>query len=154
MTATRKILLLLFCTTASVALAAQEAKDDTSKSEDKPAAEQKNPAQPGRIPMIFGPVQGQNPWVFGGTPGGNEKKDDGKEEKKDENKNDNPWQNSPWGQPGGGFGGGPGKLEHLEEVFRVGKADAVLAASIFHFGTYTVPQAKAFLKEKGISVRI
>ena len=108
MTATRKILLLLFCTTASVALVAQEAKDDTSKSEDKPAAEQKNPAQPGRIPMIFGPVQGQNPWMFGGAPDGNEKKDDGKEEKKDEKKNDNPWQNSPWGQPGGGFGGGPG----------------------------------------------
>jgi len=50
--------------------------------------------------------------------------------------------------------GGAGKLEHLEEVFRTGKADAVLAASIFHFGTYTVPQAKAYLKDRGISVRI
>lgn len=50
--------------------------------------------------------------------------------------------------------GGAGTLEHLEQVLREGKADAVLAASIFHFGTYTVPQAKAFLKSKGISVRI
>ena len=50
--------------------------------------------------------------------------------------------------------GGAGSLEHLEQVFREGKADAVLAASIFHFGTYTVPQAKEFLKNKGISVRI
>jgi len=50
--------------------------------------------------------------------------------------------------------GGAGKLEHLEEVFRLGKADAVLAASIFHFGTFTVPQAKEFLQKKGISVRI
>jgi len=50
--------------------------------------------------------------------------------------------------------GGAGTLEHLEQVFREGKADAVLAASIFHFGTYTVPQAKEYLKSKGISVRI
>lgn len=50
--------------------------------------------------------------------------------------------------------GGAGSLEHLEQVFREGKADAVLAASIFHFGTYTVPQAKEYLKSKGISVRI
>ena len=50
--------------------------------------------------------------------------------------------------------GGAGKLEHLAEVFRLGKADAVLAASIFHFGTFTVPQAKAYLKEQGIPVRI
>ncbi len=50
--------------------------------------------------------------------------------------------------------GGAGKLEHLAEVFQTGKADAVLAASIFHFGTYTVGQAKAFLKQQGISVRI
>ena len=50
--------------------------------------------------------------------------------------------------------GGAGKLEHLEEVFRLGKADAVLAASIFHFGTFTVPQAKDFLQKRGISVRI
>ena len=50
--------------------------------------------------------------------------------------------------------GGAGNLEHLAQVFTEGKADAVLAASIFHFGTYTVPQAKEFLKERGISVRI
>ena len=50
--------------------------------------------------------------------------------------------------------GGAGKLEHLQEVFQRGKADAVLAASIFHFGTYTVPQAKEFLKKQGIPVRI
>ncbi len=106
MTAARKILLALFCTTVSVALAAQEAKGDTSKSEEKPKEEQRNPAPFGQIPMITFPGQqwGQNPWTFGGQPGGNEKKDDGKQDEK----NDNPWQNSPWGQPGGGFGGAPG----------------------------------------------
>ncbi len=107
MTATRKILLALFCTAVSSALAAQEAKDDASKSEEKPKTEQRNPVQFGQIPMITFPGQqwGQNPWTFGGQPGGNEKKDDGKN---DEKKNDNPWQGSPWGQPGGGFGGAPG----------------------------------------------
>ena len=50
--------------------------------------------------------------------------------------------------------GGAGNLEHLAEVFTQGKADAVLAASIFHFGTYTVSEAKAFLKGRGIPVRI
>ena len=49
--------------------------------------------------------------------------------------------------------GGAGTLEHLVEVLSVGKADAVLAASIFHFGTFTVPEAKAFLKSQGIPVR-
>ena len=49
--------------------------------------------------------------------------------------------------------GGAGTLDHLVEAFRVGKADAVLAASIFHFGTFTVPQTKAYLKSKGIPVR-
>ena len=49
--------------------------------------------------------------------------------------------------------GGAGTLEHLVEVLEKGKADAVLAASIFHFGTYTVPQAKAFLKQHCIPVR-
>ncbi|MFC2061882.1 imidazole glycerol phosphate synthase subunit HisF [Elusimicrobiota bacterium] len=49
--------------------------------------------------------------------------------------------------------GGAGNLEHLVEVLQEGKADAVLAASIFHFRKYTIPQAKAFLKEKGIIVR-
>lgn len=49
--------------------------------------------------------------------------------------------------------GGAGTLEHLAEVLDKGHADAVLAASIFHFGTFTVPQAKEFLKAKGIPVR-
>jgi len=49
--------------------------------------------------------------------------------------------------------GGAGKLEHLLDVLRSGRADAVLAASIFHFGTFTVPQAKEFLKSHGIPVR-
>ena len=49
--------------------------------------------------------------------------------------------------------GGAGTLEHLAEVLDRGHADAVLAASIFHFGTFTVPQAKEFLKAKGIPVR-
>lgn len=50
--------------------------------------------------------------------------------------------------------GGAGTLEHLYEVLKDGKADAVLAASIFHFGTYTIQQTKLFLREKGISIRI
>ena len=49
--------------------------------------------------------------------------------------------------------GGAGTLEHLEEVLQVGKADAVLAASIFHFGEFTVPDTKRFLSEHGIPVR-
>jgi cyclase len=49
--------------------------------------------------------------------------------------------------------GGAGTLDHLVEVLRDGKADAVLAASIFHFGTFTVPEAKAYLEEHGIPVR-
>lgn len=49
--------------------------------------------------------------------------------------------------------GGAGSLEHLYTAFKEGKADAVLAASIFHFGEFTIPQAKRFLKEKGVNVR-
>lgn len=49
--------------------------------------------------------------------------------------------------------GGAGTLEHLVEVLEYGKADAVLAASIFHFGMFTVPETKKFLKEHGIPVR-
>ena len=48
--------------------------------------------------------------------------------------------------------GGAGKLEHLYEAVTIGKASAVLAASIFHFGEISIPQAKQYLKEKGISV--
>ena len=50
--------------------------------------------------------------------------------------------------------GGAGKLEHLYDAVVVGKASAVLAASIFHFGEISIPEAKKYLKEKGISVRI
>jgi cyclase len=49
--------------------------------------------------------------------------------------------------------GGAGKLEHMAEVLLEGKADAVLAASIFHFGEYTVGEVKKFLASKGIAVR-
>lgn len=50
--------------------------------------------------------------------------------------------------------GGAGKLDHMAEVLTAGKADAVLAASIFHFGEYTVADVKRFLHEKGICVRL
>jgi len=49
--------------------------------------------------------------------------------------------------------GGAGKLEHMAEVLLEGKADAVLAASIFHFGQYTVGDVKQYLAAKGIPVR-
>jgi imidazole glycerol-phosphate synthase subunit HisF len=50
--------------------------------------------------------------------------------------------------------GGAGELEHLAEVLEHGKADAVLAASIFHFGKFTVSDAKAHLASRGLPVRI
>ncbi|RMD85521.1 MAG: imidazole glycerol phosphate synthase subunit HisF [Candidatus Dadabacteria bacterium] len=49
--------------------------------------------------------------------------------------------------------GGVGAPEHLLEGLTVGKADAVLAASIFHYGEYTIPQCKRFLAERGVPVR-
>ena len=49
--------------------------------------------------------------------------------------------------------GGAGNLDHLREALEIGKADAVLAASIFHFGTHRVPEAKEYLESKGIPVR-
>ena len=49
--------------------------------------------------------------------------------------------------------GGAGELEHLYQAFSQGKADAVLAASIFHFGTYSIAQAKEYLASRGIPVR-
>ncbi len=49
--------------------------------------------------------------------------------------------------------GGVGNLEHLAQGVLEGKADAVLAASIFHFGEFTVRQAKAHMKKRGIEVR-
>ena len=50
--------------------------------------------------------------------------------------------------------GGVGNLDHLVEGITIGGADAVLAASIFHFGEYTVPQAKAYMAEHGVEVRL
>ena len=50
--------------------------------------------------------------------------------------------------------GGAGTLEHLYEAVSIAKASAVLAASIFHFGEISIPEAKKYLKQKGISVRI
>ncbi|MFC1986339.1 imidazole glycerol phosphate synthase subunit HisF [Chloroflexota bacterium] len=48
--------------------------------------------------------------------------------------------------------GGAGTLEHLYDAVVTGKASAVLAASIFHFGEISIPEAKQYLKEKGIPV--
>ncbi|MBE6408490.1 MAG: imidazole glycerol phosphate synthase subunit HisF [Lentisphaerae bacterium] len=50
--------------------------------------------------------------------------------------------------------GGAGTLKHLLDVLQNGKADAVLAASIFHFGTYTIRETKQYLKDNGIPVRL
>jgi len=49
--------------------------------------------------------------------------------------------------------GGAGKLEHLYEAVTIGKASAILAASIFHFGEISISQAKQYLKERGIPVK-
>ena len=50
--------------------------------------------------------------------------------------------------------GGAGNLDHLLQVLQRGKADAVLAASIFHFGEYTIDDAKRFLAANGVPVRL
>ncbi len=50
--------------------------------------------------------------------------------------------------------GGVGNLDHLVDGVKEGGADAVLAASIFHFGTYSVPQAKRYMEQRGIEVRL
>ena len=50
--------------------------------------------------------------------------------------------------------GGVGNLQHLVDGVVDGGADAVLAASIFHFGEYTVPQAKQYMRERGVEVRL
>ncbi len=50
--------------------------------------------------------------------------------------------------------GGAGNLQHLYDAFAGGEADAVLAASIFHFGTYSIAQAKEYLAACGIPMRI
>ena len=49
--------------------------------------------------------------------------------------------------------GGAGTLNHIAEAFTLGKADAALCASIFHFGEYKIEDVKKFLLEKGILVR-
>ena len=50
--------------------------------------------------------------------------------------------------------GGVGELQHLVDGIIQGKADAVLAASIFHFGEHTVPEAKQYMAERGIDIRL
>jgi len=49
--------------------------------------------------------------------------------------------------------GGCGMLSHLYDAIRDGGASAVLAASIFHYGEFTVPQTKEYLKKRGIDIR-
>jgi cyclase len=49
--------------------------------------------------------------------------------------------------------GGAGTLDHLVEAIQTGGADAVLAASIFHYGTYSIHDAKERLREAGVPVR-
>jgi cyclase len=50
--------------------------------------------------------------------------------------------------------GGVGNLDHLVDGIREGHANAVLAASIFHFGTYTIGEAKRYMAENGIAMRL
>jgi len=50
--------------------------------------------------------------------------------------------------------GGAGKLEHFYEAVAIGKASAVLAASVFHFGEISIPEVKKYLKEHGIPVQM
>ena len=50
--------------------------------------------------------------------------------------------------------GGAGTLNHIYEAFAKGKADACLAASIFHFGTFKIPQTKKYLRKRNIPVRL
>ncbi len=50
--------------------------------------------------------------------------------------------------------GGVGNLQHLVDGIKDGGADAVLAASIFHYGEYTVKQAKEYMQENGIEIRL
>jgi cyclase len=50
--------------------------------------------------------------------------------------------------------GGAGNVQHMEAALTEGKADAVLAASIFHFGTVRISEAKEYLRSRGIAVRL
>jgi cyclase len=49
--------------------------------------------------------------------------------------------------------GGAGNMGHFVDAFVLGKADAALAASIFHFGEIKIPDLKSFLKHKGLDIR-
>lgn len=49
--------------------------------------------------------------------------------------------------------GGAGKMEHFYDVLTLGKADAVLAASVFHYGQFTIRQVKEYLRDRGIEMR-
>ena len=49
--------------------------------------------------------------------------------------------------------GGAGRLEHFYDVLTIGKADAVLAASVFHYGQFTIRQVKEYLRDRGIEMR-
>jgi cyclase len=50
--------------------------------------------------------------------------------------------------------GGAGELAHFYEVLTEGKADAVLAASVFHYGQFSIRQVKEYLKSRGVEVRL
>ena len=50
--------------------------------------------------------------------------------------------------------GGAGTMEHFKDAFNIGKADAALAASVFHFGEIKIPELKAYLKNNDINVRL
>ena len=50
--------------------------------------------------------------------------------------------------------GGVGNLQHLVDGVLIGRADAVLAASIFHFGEYTVNETKQYMAQHGIEMRL
>ena len=50
--------------------------------------------------------------------------------------------------------GGAGTLDHMVDAVTIGKADAVLAASIFHFGEFTIREVKEYMRDKGIEIRL
>ena len=50
--------------------------------------------------------------------------------------------------------GGAGKMEHFRDAFLLGKADAALAASVFHFGEISIPALKRYLHDEGINIRM
>jgi cyclase len=50
--------------------------------------------------------------------------------------------------------GGAGTMQHFKEAFTLGKADAALAAGVFHFGDIAIPELKSYLKAEGIAIRM